>query len=61
MEEVISRDIAEQLIREAVPLRSKIEQTKELITIKIYLSNGRILSVDYQPKRQYKQYYLLSN
>jgi len=61
MRELISRDAAERLIREVGPLRSKIEQSKELINIQIYLSNGRILSVYYQPDMQNKQYYLISN
>ena len=61
MRELISRDTAEQLIRDVGPLRSKIEQTSEMINIKIFLTNGTILSVDYQPKIQGKKYYLVSN
>jgi len=61
MRELISRDAAERLIREAGPLCSQIEQTEKLININIYLSNGRILSVYYQPDMQNKQYFLISN
>jgi hypothetical protein len=61
MRELISRDAAERLIRESSPLCSQIEQTEKLININIYLSNGRILSVYYQPDMQNKQYLLISN
>jgi hypothetical protein len=61
MRELISRDIAEKLIREIQPVQSNIEQTADQISIKIILSNGQILSVQYQPKLQNKQYFILSH
>jgi hypothetical protein len=56
---LISRNTAENLIRDSIPVQSQIEQSTESLKVTFTLENGKILLINYDSFIQRKSYYII--
>jgi len=56
---IITRKIAESLIRNSIPVDSQIDQSTDILKVIFTLENGKSLLINYNSQVQEKSYYLI--